>query len=132
MEFFSIGKKFTRCLAITPELMKRYGDLSGDCNPLHIDDQYARSKGFNGRVTYGNIYGMLLSALVGMDLGHPEVMLLSERFDFRKPVYIGDAIELTATVTAISVSARVIELTLKFCNTAAELIAAGKCQVRCL
>lgn len=129
---FSKGQKFTRSLVITSELMEQYGKLSGDFNPLHIDDQYAREKGFKNRVTYGNIYGMLLSTLVGMDLGHPEVMLLSERFDFKKPAYVGDTIKLTATVAATSISVRVIELNLEFCNANGEAIASGKCQVRCL
>ncbi|MGO9089212.1 MAG: MaoC/PaaZ C-terminal domain-containing protein [bacterium] len=132
LNLFSRGEKFTRTLAITSELLERYGRLSGDFNPLHVDDQYARGKGFKSRVVYGNIYGMLLSTLVGMDLGHQEVMLLSERFDFEKPVYIGDTIQLTATVVAISVSVRVIELALEFSNITGESIASGKCQVKCL
>jgi len=127
---FYKGQRFTRSLAITSELLEQYGKLSGDFNPLHIDDQYAREKGFKSRVAYGNIYGMLLSTLVGMDLGHQEVMLLSEKFDFKKPVYVGDTIKLTATVAVTSVSVRVIEFNLEFCDVDGDAAASGKGQVR--
>jgi len=130
LNLFSKGQKFTRSLVITSELLEQYGKLSGDFNPLHIDDQYAMEKGFKSRVAYGNIYGMLLSTLVGMDLGHPQVMLLSQKFDFKKPAYVGDTIKLTATVAATSVSVRVIELNLEFCNVSGDAVASGKCQVR--
>ena len=127
---YAKGQRFSRALSVTADLLEDYGRISGDYNPLHVDDMYAVERGFTGRVAYGNLQGMLLSALVGMDLHDRQVLLLSERFDFKKPVYIGDSIELVATVTGVSAAVGVVELGLEYRNGSGDVIASGKCQVR--
>ena len=127
----SNGDKFAVNLTISEELVKQFGVLSGDFNPLHTDDDYARSRGFAGKVCYGNILGMLISRMVGMGLGSREVMLVSEKIDFKHPVYVGDVIELRGKVTQKSEAVRIIELDLSFWNGMEVKVASGKCQVRC-
>ncbi len=127
----SIGDKFTTKLTMAEELVKQFGVLSGDLNSLHTDEDYAKSKGFSGKVCYGNILGMLISRIVGMNLGLCEVMLVSEKIDFKYPVYIGDVIELRCEVSKKSEAVRIIELELSFWNDMEVKVASGKCQVRC-
>ncbi len=126
----SCGNEFSVKLNINEELVKQFGILSGDFNPLHTDDAFARSKGFVGRVCYGNILGMLISKIVGMGLGTSEVMLISEKIDFKHPVYVGDTIELKGEVVQISEAVSVIELNLSFWNDLNVKVAYGKCAVR--
>jgi len=131
LDKFEVGQKFYRKLVVTADVLEQFGRLSGDVNPLHVDDEYARSRDFKGKVAYGNILGMMLSAFVGMDIGLNEVMLLSERIDFKKPVYVGDDIELCGTVLNKSAAVRVVEFGIQFQNSSGETVASGKCQVRC-
>ncbi len=132
LNHFTQGDKFNRYMNITRELMNQFSQLSGDLNPLHIDENYARGKGFAGKVVYGNVLGLLLSALVGMNLGYEQVMLVSQRIDFKHPVYIGDTIQLCATISAKSEAVRIIEFGLEFSSEKGIKVATGKCQVRCL
>lgn len=127
----SIGDKFAVKLAMTEELVKQFGVLSGDMNPLHTDDDYAIKKGFSGKVCYGNILGLLISRMVGMNIGSSEVMLISEKIDFKHPVYVGDIIELRGEVSKTSEAVRIIELELSFWNGLEVKVASGKCQMRC-
>lgn len=129
---FAQGDKFYRYMNITPELINQFAHLSGDFNPLHVDESYAKKKGFAGKVVYGNVLGLLLSALIGMDLGYEQVMLFSQRFDFKQPMYLEDKIELCATISNKSISVRIIEFSLDFTNEKGIKVATGKCQVRCL
>jgi 3-hydroxybutyryl-CoA dehydratase len=119
-------------LVITEELLKAFGELSGDYNPLHIDDAYAKEKGFTGKVAYGNILGLLISQLVGMNLWSKEVMLISQKINFNKPIYTGNFIELTGKITQKSSALKVVELSLSFANDEGDIVASGKCHVRCL
>ena len=127
----SLDDIFAAKLSITEDLLKQFGTLSGDLNPIHTDDNYAKEKGFLGKVCYGNILGMLISTMVGMNLGSNEVMLLSQKVDFRYPVYVGDVIELKGKVSNKSEAVRIIELKLSFWNEKGMKVASGKCQVRC-
>lgn len=124
------GDKSSVKLAISEELVGQFRMLSGDSNPLHLDDSYARSKGFSSKVCYGNILGLLVSRLVGMHLGSQEVMLVSEKIDFKHPIYVGDVIELRSIISEKSEAVRLIEVDLSFWNTSEVRVASGKCHVR--
>jgi acyl dehydratase len=117
-------------IIITEELLNKFGDLAGDYNPLHVNETYAKKRGFKDRVAYGNILGLLVSQLVGMHLWSEDVMLISQKINFKKPVYLGDVIELTGKIAQKSAVVNIIELSLSFTNDAGEIVASGKCQVR--
>jgi len=123
---------YTSKIVITEELLKKFGDISGDYNPLHVNEAYAKKRGFKDRVAYGNILGLLVSQLIGMHLWSEDVMLISQKINFKKPVYSGDVIELKGKIALKSPAVNVIELSLSFSNDTGEIVATGKCQVRCL
>jgi acyl-CoA thioesterase FadM len=68
--------------------------------------------------------------MCGMHLWSQDLILLSQKIDFRKPVYLGDVIELTGKITLKSAGINIIELSLSFSNGAGEIVASGKCRVR--
>lgn len=124
------GDSFSSELRITEDLMGQFGLLSGDFNPLHINDDFARRLGFVKKVCYGNILGFLVSHLVGMKLGCEEVMLISQKIDYKSPMYSGNIISLKGEITEKSQSVRIITLALSFSNELGTVVATGKCQVR--
>lgn len=123
---------FTTKLAITDELVKEFEKISGDSSPLHTDSDYAKEKGFQGIVAHGNILNLMVSTLVGMRLGTPDVMLLTQQIRYRLPVYAGSEISLSGTVKLTSESTGIVELSLKFRDQEDRLIADGKCQFKTL
>ena len=128
----NIGDIFERQLIISEDLMKKFSNISGDLNPLHTNEKFAKNKGFPGRVAYGNILNLMLSALVGMDLNNDSVMLLSQRIDYKKPVFLNDKIIATGTISVISKAVRVVELSIRFVNQEEVLVAKASCSFKCI
>ena len=117
---------------ITQEVYDSFQRCSGDLNPLHTDDAYAISKGFQGPVMYGNILNAFISHFVGMLLPAKEVMIQSQEISFHKPVYLNDEILLEAVVEQVSEVVNVIVYKLKFRRRKedkTELVAKGHVQI---
>tara|TARA_B110001454_G_scaffold212949_1_gene230396 strand:- start:378 stop:779 length:402 start_codon:yes stop_codon:yes gene_type:complete len=125
------GESFATELKITEHLIKSFADISGDINPLHTDPDYAKEKGFLKTVAYGNLLGLLISTLIGVKLKSKEVMLLTQTVNYKKPIYAGDTIILTGTVSNIVSAVNSIELKLIFSN-GHQTVASGKCTFKCL
>lgn len=88
---------------ITDADVRQFAALSLDTNPLHLDEEYARSARFGQRICHGMLYAALLSAVIGNQLPGPGTVYLSQSFQFLKPVFRDD--EITATVTVLTVEA---------------------------
>lgn len=97
-EEIKIGMQEQFQVQITEEKMKMFALISGDYNPMHIDEQYAKKHGFRNRIVYGMLTSSLYSALVGMYLPGEKCLLNKYSVDFKNPVYIGDKISVTGEV----------------------------------
>jgi 3-hydroxybutyryl-CoA dehydratase len=98
--------------SIDAEQMRRFAQLSGDLNPLHTDDAFARSKGFDGRVVYGALLVAKVSELIGMRLPGKNSVWVSLSLDFLKPLYVDQPAELEAVVARTSRGTGWVELRL--------------------
>jgi len=127
-----LGQEFIRSLDITEELLIIFGDLSKDYNRIHTDEDYAKSKGYKGRVSYGNILGLMISALVGESLKEYEVILISQSINYKKPFYLGDRITLKGKIKENNEVFKVVKLKLKFFNISGDVCASGDCMVKYL
>ncbi len=112
--------------AVYQALVKAFNDES----PIHVDDEYARSAGFDGRVMHGAILQGFLSHFVGMRFPGRRSLILSVALNHHRPSYLGDTIVLTARVRQKVETASVIVLDVKFKNAVSKAtIATGKVQV---
>ena len=127
-----LGQDFCTTLEITKELLMVFGDLAKDYNRIHIDEDYAKSKGFKGKVSYGNILGLLISALVGETLKEYEVMLISQSINYKKPFYLGDIITLKGIIKENNEVLKVVKIKLQFSNISGDVCATGDCMVKYL
>lgn len=132
ISLFRVGDTYQVRQIITPELMSGFHDISGDDNPMHLDDAFAREHGFRGCIAYGNLMGTMLSRLVGAQLPTREILILQQTLEFRQPGYVGDEIRLTAEVVAIHEAVSSIQFKLQFFAAEADPICTGQCLVRCL
>jgi len=98
--------------SVTPQQMLQFAEISGDFNPLHTDDAFARAKGFDGAVVYGALMIAKVSQVIGMRLPGRNSVWASVSLDFRKPLYVGQAAQVEGLVTAVSASTGMIELKL--------------------
>jgi len=114
-------------LAISPEQMTRYGELSGDLNPLHCDDAYARRHGFQERVVYGGLLIAAVSRLLGMELPGPGWIWHNLKLQFKMPLYTNQKAEVVATVNHVNSALGAISLKIEIlCQ--GKLIAQGDVQ----
>lgn len=93
-------ERFT--VEITAEKMELFYQLTGDNSPIHMDEAYARQRGYAGRVVYGMLGGSLFSTLAGVYLPGEHCLLHSVECKFAKPVFIGDTLTVSGKVTEIN------------------------------
>ena len=101
MSTLKIGDKASRSLTIDDDTIRAFAEVTGDTNPVHLDDEYAAGTRFGRRIAHGMIAAGLISATLANDLPGPGTVYLSQTLKFKLPVYPGDTV--TATVEVLSV-----------------------------
>lgn len=96
----SIGAKASRSKTFTDEDVRGFAQISGDTNPVHLDDAYASRTRFGRRLVHGALTASLLSATLANDLPGEGTIYMSQSLQFKAPVFIGDTITATVEVTA--------------------------------
>ena len=81
--------------------IEAFAEVSGDNNPVHLDEAYARTTTFGERIAHGMLSAAYISAILGTKLPGPGAIYLSQSLRFRRPVRIGDLVVARATVTAL-------------------------------
>jgi 3-hydroxybutyryl-CoA dehydratase len=89
---------------------QKFLEISGDNNPLHVDADYARNRGFSGNVVYGLLSSAFYSTLVGVYLPGKFSILHAIDIKFIKPVFINDLLKVTGTVSYINEAYKQIEV----------------------
>lgn len=97
-EEIEVGHRESFSVTVTEEMMDKFLAITGDVNPLHNDEDYARSAGHPGRVVYGMLSASLLSTLAGVYLPGKRSLIHEVKIKFAKPVYIGDTLTVEGTV----------------------------------
>ena len=92
MPSLNVGDKGSRTTVITDEMIHAFASLTGDTNPVHLDDAYASGTRFGRRIAHGMIAAGLISATLANDLPGPGTVYLSQSLQFKAPVYPGDTI----------------------------------------
>ena len=81
--------------------IEAFAEVSGDNNPVHLDEAYAKTTTFGERIAHGMLGGAYISAILGTKLPGPGVIYLSQSLRFRRPVRIGDVVVAKVTITAL-------------------------------
>lgn len=83
---------------ITEKDLQLFAEITGDYNPLHFDEEYARKTRFKKRIAPGLLTSSFYSRLIGMVLPGRQALYLSQEFKFVKPVFIGDTLTVKGAV----------------------------------
>lgn len=95
---------------ITIQMLDAFRTLSGDINPLHTDEAFARAAGFRSTVVHGMLVSALYSRLVGVHLPGRNCLLHEIRVAFVSPAYVGDAVTVSGVVTHRNDAYRQLEI----------------------
>lgn len=125
----SIGDKASYTRTVTETDVVMYGGISGDLNPAHFDEEYARGGMFKGRIAHGMLTASYISAVLGMKLPGPGSIYLSQKLRFTKPVRFGDTITAMAEVIHLDVERRQATLSTTCINQNDETVLKGEATV---
>lgn len=98
-EDLTVGRSAEMHRVVGAADIEAFAEVSGDSNPVHLDEDYARATPFGERIAHGMLSGAYISAVLGMKLPGPGAIYLSQSLRFRRPVKIGDLVVTRATVT---------------------------------
>ncbi len=85
-----VGQSISFEKEITKSDMEKFLEISGDTSPIHLDENYAKNRGYSGRVVYGLLTSALYSTVAGVYLPGEHCLLHSVDIKYKNPVYIGD------------------------------------------
>lgn len=81
--------------------VRAFADVTGDTNPIHLDDAYARTSRFRRRIAHGAHVASLLSAVMGVHLPGPGAIYVSQSVTFLRPVRVGDTVRAVVEVASL-------------------------------
>jgi 3-hydroxybutyryl-CoA dehydratase len=102
LEDLEIGMRSETRATITAEMIDTFADITGDHNPIHVNEAAAKAAGFDGRIAHGALSASFISAVLGNDLPGPGAVFVELNLRFRKPAFIGDEIIAVAEVAEIN------------------------------
>lgn len=105
-----IGQTAEISRLVDDETVRRFAEVSGDFNPLHMDEAYAARSPFRGRIAHGALVASFISCVLGNHLPGPGAVFAGMTMRFERPVRIGDTVVARATVVEIDVKARKVKL----------------------
>ena len=123
------GDKASRTQTISNEMIRSFADLTGDTNPVHLDDAYASRTRFGRRIAHGMIAAGLISATLANDLPGPGTVYLSQTLQFKAPVYPGDTITATVEVKSTRPDKPIVTLNTVCTNQENKVILEGEAVV---
>jgi 3-hydroxybutyryl-CoA dehydratase len=101
LEDLEIGQTAELRRTVTAPDIEAFAAVTGDNNPIHLDEAYAAATQFKGRIAHGMLSAGYISAVLGTRLPGPGAIYVSQTLNFRRPVRIGDEVTAEVKVTAI-------------------------------
>jgi acyl dehydratase len=124
------GDNFEVEYQVTEKIYNGFIELFDDRNPLHTNEKFAMEKNFSGKVMHGAILTGFLSNFIGERLPVKNVIVLTYAISFTKPVYLGDKLKLTATVTEVFDSVNCIDFKYQFRNSNDNTVGKGNISIK--
>lgn len=117
---------------ITEADIRRFVELTGDDNPLHVDADYAAETSFKEIVVHGMLGASFISTVIGTKLPGPGALWVSQAMDFNLPVRLGDTLTVTCTVLKKHARDRLLELDTRITNQHGQVVLSGGGKVKLL
>jgi acyl dehydratase len=128
---FFVGQNASMRKTITEADVVLYAAISGDQNPVHIDEIAARESRFGRRIAHGMLAAGLISAVLGMRLPGPGTIYLKQTLSFCKPIYINDTVTTRVEITHIREDKPIATLATRVTNQDGEVVVEGESLVFC-
>ncbi len=127
-----VGEKFSTTKQINDAVVRAFAELSGDYNPIHLDEEFAKTTQFGKRIAHGMISGALISAVLGYEFKERKVVYLSQTMKFIAPVFIDDTVTATATIVNIREDKPIVTIETVCANQNGETVVTGEGKIMLL
>jgi len=111
--------------------IETFSNLTGDKNPLHVDQSFAEKSKFGSRVAHGMLASSFTSTLIGVTLPGEGSIITNISLDFRKPVFINDSLRTTIEVTKKIDLSKQVHFKIKISNQHSEVVISGVVKAIC-
>lgn len=128
-EEIEVGTEESFQVTVTSEMVEQFRKITGDVNPLHTTEEFARKKGYDGCLVYGMLTASFLSTLAGVYLPGERSLIHSVETKFVKPVFIGDTLNVVGKVTEKKENFQVFILKVTITNQKNEKVLRGSMQI---
>jgi 3-hydroxybutyryl-CoA dehydratase len=125
----SVGISHEFEIIVTEKLVSDFSVISGDFNPLHMDENYATKTKFKKRVCHGMLLASFLSRLVGMYLPGKNALYFSQILNFTSPCFINDIVTVKGEIIDKNIATKIITIKTSILNQKNELILDGEAKV---
>jgi len=126
---FKPGDTASIAKTINDDDIQKFAEASGDHNPLHLDDEFARTTRFGRRIAHGMLSASVISAVIAHELPGPGSIYLGQTIQFVAPVFPGDTVTARVTVTSIREDKPIMKLETICTNQRAEVVVKGEATV---
>ena len=130
-EDIQIGDTASLKKSIQEKDIETFARFTGDTNPLHMDESFAKKTKFGARVSHGMLTSSFISTLIGMDLPGRGSILTNISLDFKKPVFIGDTLIASIEVTKKVLLIKQVFLKISIGNQHSKIVASGTAKSIC-
>lgn len=124
-----VGDKAELVRTIEDKDIVIFAELTGDVNPIHLDDEFAKTTFFKGRIAHGMLTASYISTILGTQLPGTNTIYLSQNLKFKAPVKIGDEITVVAEVLEKRDDKKLIKLQTNVLNSAGKVVVEGEAMV---
>ena len=124
-----LHSKFRHQFMATLDVYSHFKMCSGDHNPLHTDDEFARAKGFPEKVMHGNILNAFISYFIGECLPTKDVIIHSQNITYKNPVFMNEQLTFQAFVSGVFEAVNALEFKYSFTKPDGKIAAKGSIQI---
>ena len=126
---FKVGDAAEVSKTITDEDVRAFAELSGDRNPVHLDEEFAATTRFGRRIAHGMLGASLISTVLASELPGPGSVYLSQTLRFNAPVFLGDTVTARVTIKHVREDKPVVTLETVCTNQRGERVVEGEAVV---
>ncbi|MBL4894382.1 MAG: MaoC family dehydratase [Emcibacter sp.] len=128
LEALEMGQSYSTINVVSDEDIVKFSEVTGDVNPIHLDEDYAKKSIFGERIAHGMISAGYISAIFGTKFPGPGSIYLSQSLKFRAPVKIGDSVETTVTIVELNEKRKRVTLNCE-CKVGDTVVLTGEAQL---
>ncbi|PCI33435.1 MAG: (R)-hydratase [Alphaproteobacteria bacterium] len=128
LEDLKVGQSFTTINVVSDADIVKFSEVTGDVNPIHLDEAYAKDSIFGERIAHGMISAGYISAIFGTNFPGPGSIYLSQSLKFKAPVKIEDTVETTVIITELNERRKRVTLSCE-CKVGDTVVLTGEAQL---